>query len=62
MSDTSLTDLQQDERDAMLGNRDALLRVVSGLRKYRALVRKLLGDGAHLPDVSLEVERIESND
>jgi hypothetical protein len=37
-----LTDLQQDERDAMCGDRAAILRVVGGLRQYRALVEKLL--------------------
>lgn len=36
-----MTPLQQDERDAMTGDRSALLRVVSGLREYRTLMQRL---------------------
>jgi hypothetical protein len=38
-----LTALQEDERDALLLDRGAVVRVVSGLRKYRAEVVKMLG-------------------
>jgi len=45
-----LTDLQQDELRAAVGDRMAVLRVVSALRLYRAASRRLLdarwGDGA----------------
>lgn len=40
MSD-ELTPLQQDELDAMTGDRQAVLRVVGGLRRYRALFKQL---------------------
>lgn len=37
-----LTPLQQEERDAMCGDRMSVIRVVSGLRAYREFVRRLL--------------------
>lgn len=59
-----LTPLQQIERDAMCGDRSAVLQVVSGLRGYRALVQKLIdrryGDGfTELGSTSDDVEEIE---
>jgi hypothetical protein len=39
---SELTKLQRAERDAMCGDRDAVLAVVSGLRQYRAAVETLL--------------------
>lgn len=37
-----LTPLQQQERSAMCGDRQSVLRVVGGLRSYRDFVRRLL--------------------
>ena len=60
----NLTPLQQDERDAMCLDRQAILRVVSALRGYRALVQKLIArryrDGfTELGFTSDEVEELE---
>ena len=37
-----LTQLQQAEREAMTGDREAILTVISALRRYRALGKRLL--------------------
>lgn len=45
-----LTPLQEDERKALTGDRGAMLRVVSGLREYRAILAELTAarrDGDH---------------
>jgi hypothetical protein len=62
-----LTPLQQDELDALCGDRAACLRVVSGLRGYRALVQRLVGaryrDGfVEAYSVPNDVEEIEGGD
>lgn len=65
-----LTQLQADERAAMLGDRAATLRVVSGLRRYRALVERLLGarygdgavDGYEAAAAETEIEAIEAGE
>ncbi len=69
--ETELTPLQQDELHALAGDRTAVIRVVSGLRLYRAAVEKALQawadgevDGYHtdeLPDALVAaVEEIEN--
>jgi hypothetical protein len=67
MSDETLTDLQQDERDAMTGNRMAVIRVVSALRQYRAAVGEMLSkryadgavDGATLSAFASSVDEFD---
>lgn len=48
-NEIELTPLQEHERQAMVGDREATIQVVSALRKYRAAVQSLLnsryGDG-----------------
>jgi len=66
MSD--LTELQQDERRALLLERPAVLRVVSALRQYRAAVAKARemrwGDGAldgcHAGSLFMAIDEIEN--
>ena len=70
MKEDELTPLQQDERDAVLRDREAILRVVSGLRRYRLAVAKLLAsryqggsvDGVATHELASEVESIEASD
>ena len=59
-----MTPLQQDERDAMTGDRAATIRVVSALRSYRELVaglrRRASFDGhTELLETETEVDEIE---
>lgn len=66
----NLTPLQQDERDAMCGDRAAVLRVVSALRGYREAVRSVLStryrdgfiDGVAAAALSSSAEEIEGVD
>lgn len=64
-----LTILQEDERQAMLLDRAAVLRVVSALRRYRAAASELLRsryqdgecDAAALCSFELEIGEIEES-
>ena len=70
MTDDALTPLQGDEKEAMTLDRAAILRVVSGLRGYRAEVKALLAkrysdgevDGATLSLFALRVDEIEGTE
>jgi len=62
-----LSELQQLERDALTGDRGAIIRVVSGLREYRAAVADALrlGTGgidsycaSRLADAVAEIESV----
>jgi hypothetical protein len=62
-----LTPLQQDERDALCGDRGAIMRVVSALRGYRARVLRLwnarYNDGfTELGSTVEDVNEIEGSD
>jgi hypothetical protein len=68
--ENTLTPLQQDERDALTGDRRAVLRVVSALRAYREAVKTALDtrwgddaiDGAHSHSLACAVKEIEGPD
>lgn len=62
-----LTPLQELEKEALCGDRQAVLRVVSSLRRYRAESKKLLDsryrdgecDSLSLHEFNEEIEEIE---
>jgi len=62
-----LTPLQLEERKAMIGDTQAVIQIVSALRKYRAAAKRMLGlryldgecDGFTLTQFERTVEDIE---
>lgn len=70
MEEEELSFIQVAERSAMTGDKQAILIVVSALRRYRAEVRKLLGnrysdgecDSATIHKFEMMIESIEAGE
>jgi hypothetical protein len=53
--DIELTPLQRQERCGMVGDRNAILDIVDGLRHYRKLMKRLIDGNIIHPDGSDEL-------